>query len=73
MNFASAVVAAVLVILFILAVRQLLKNKGGCAGCGHTGSCDGGCNGCGCGDKNVAFHYFPQEKKDGEQEISKLQ
>jgi hypothetical protein len=76
MNLASMVVLISLVILFIMAVRHLLKDKGGCAGCGKAGSCNSGCGGCdgcrGCGDKNVAFHYFPPEKKGREQGSQEL-
>ena len=35
MNFASAVVLTILVILFITAIRHLLKKGSGCSGCGH--------------------------------------
>ena len=44
MNFASAVVFTVIVVLVIMAVRHLLKKGSGCAACGHEEK--GGCNLC---------------------------
>ena len=35
MNFASAIVLTLVVILFITAVRHLLKKGSGSSGCGH--------------------------------------
>ncbi|MCH4157138.1 MAG: hypothetical protein LKF34_00870 [Acidaminococcaceae bacterium] len=65
MNFASAVVLIVIVLVMFVAVRQLLKNKDGCAACGTgaKGGCSG-CSGCSAGQAGgCAFHYDPEAQK----------
>lgn len=39
MNLASMAVLAVIAVLFAWAVHHMIKNRGGCAACGHGGSC----------------------------------
>jgi competence protein ComGC len=46
MNFASVLVLAVIVVLLIIAIRNIMKNSGGCAGCSHKDGCCAGCKGC---------------------------
>jgi hypothetical protein len=65
MNFASAVVCIVIVILMVVAVRHLLKSGGGCAGCsqGAKGGCSA-CSGCSAGKEGgCAFHYDPDAQQ----------
>lgn len=49
MDFLSIIIVAAIVIWFIAAIRYMIKNKSGCAGCGCTGR-DGKGNkkGCSC-------------------------
>lgn len=39
MNLASMAVLTVIAVLFAWAVYHMVKNRGGCASCGHGGSC----------------------------------
>ncbi len=48
-NWANILVLAIVLLLVVLALRNVLPRKGksaGCAGCSGCSSCSGGCAGC---------------------------
>lgn len=49
-NLVTVIVFAVVVVLLVLAVRQIIRDvKSGnlsCGGCSNNGGCCGGCSGC---------------------------
>jgi len=69
MNFASSVVAFLILCLTVLALRKIFKDKKnelsgkGCSGCGGCGGCGGGCS---CGGSCSSLSDLlrqPAEKK----------
>ncbi len=42
-NFTTILVALIVAVLLILAVRYSLRHRGGCSGCPHQDGCSGRC------------------------------